>query len=464
MADHGLSGSDQRDTLSGRQRATANAKTLEGELDWLSLVLHSRVRQYFQPGEASLQDFRPPELKPDESEYAALLFRLKATHEERLIILLALTPQLRPHLLDVFFTQNSSHPRSLSDFGGFHHTQHGGFTPTVETAIFLIAGTDLARRFEVMACFRDEHFFFRTHILPLEVAMKGEAQPRTPISVTDEFWQMITAGVASQSLNTQTPSRRITTQQEWKDLIGDEKMMESLLDIRLWIEHGNTLLQGWGLGKLIRPGYPCFFYGPQGTGKKFAAALLGKTTGRDVCWVDLSQMLSLPPLESEKKIAGVFSQAASLEWIIFLDGADAWLDTSLSGPGSSTGIYSREFRQLMQQIEDFPGVVILASNLQNFYDETFTRRFQSIVQFYTPDADQRLALWKSFFSGKLKISPEVNLEQIAGEYILKPASMINVIRYCALAAIRRNDEYATTADILSGIHRELMKEARPVEA
>lgn len=96
---------------------------------------------------------------------------------------------------------------------------------------------------------------------------------------------------------------------EWKDLILDYHTSEALEEINTWIEHQHTIMEEWGLKRILKPGYRALFYGPPGTGKTLAATLLGKKNRMDVYRVDLSMIVSKYIGETEKNLAKVFDTA-----------------------------------------------------------------------------------------------------------------------------------------------------------
>ena len=139
--------------------AAANAATLERELGWLSAVIHVRLAATPDTTAPFGTLIRAPELQPHESIYANFVHHYEMCDEERLCIVLALAPHVRPHLLDPFFQPNELLNRGHSEFGGVHGKMHGGFLPTGETALFLLAGDDLVRRLECQQLFDRDHRF-----------------------------------------------------------------------------------------------------------------------------------------------------------------------------------------------------------------------------------------------------------------------------------------------------------------
>jgi AAA+ superfamily predicted ATPase len=113
---------------------------------------------------------------------------------------------------------------------------------------------------------------------------------------------------------------------------------------------------------------------------------------------------------------------------------------------------------LLQRIEDFPGIVILATNLQHNIDEAFSRRFQCMIHFTMPGPDERYLLWKQSFPAKMAVPDEEEMRKIAAKYEIAGGGIVNVIRYCALSALSRGAQIITIEDIEKGIRRELVKE------
>ena len=96
------------------------------------------------------------------------------TFDEWMVLMLALMPHLSPQVLDIFFVHNKNFDRPYTEFGGWKGLSHGGFLPTGETAVFLLAGDRVERRLEVVRLFREEHWFHMYHVVGLEGAGNGE--------------------------------------------------------------------------------------------------------------------------------------------------------------------------------------------------------------------------------------------------------------------------------------------------
>jgi SpoVK/Ycf46/Vps4 family AAA+-type ATPase len=188
--------------------------------------------------------------------------------------------------------------------------------------------------------------------------------------------------------------------------------------------------------------------------------LLGKNTGLDVYRIDLSMIVSKFIGETEKNLANVFDQAMNHKWILFFDEADALFGKRTSASSAHDRYANQEVSYLLQRIEDYPGVVILATNLKSNIDEAFARRFQNMIHFPMPGTEERLQLWEKAFSKNSKLDDGVDLFKIASTHVISGGAIINVVRYCSLMAIERGDNIILGSDIEKGIKREFKKEGK----
>jgi SpoVK/Ycf46/Vps4 family AAA+-type ATPase len=216
-------------------------------------------------------------------------------------------------------------------------------------------------------------------------------------------------------------------------------------------------MEEWQLKRNLKKGLRALFYGSSGTGKTFAASLIGKATKRPVFGVDLSLVVSKYIGETEKNLGLLFNEAENKDWILFFDEADALFGKRTQTKSSNDRYANQEIAYLLQRIEDFSGLVILATNIQTNIDEAFTRRFQAMVHFPKPGKKERLQLWEKYFKSSFDLCEDVDLEQLSEDFELSGGEMINVLRYCALVAARRGLKKLDQKDILAGIRREYIK-------
>lgn len=447
------------------QSIARHAEALRRELDWLQTALDLRFQQHFGKGddvvpEASLVWPAPPEL-PAGSALEALVRQFGLGIQERLVLALALAPHLRPAALDLFFVKNRDLDRGFSEFGGYRGQHHPGFLPTGETVAFLLAGDDLHARIMALALFDPDLPLVQARLVQIDGDVGGEPLLSGALRPGAETLQRLQTGVSHKpDYSAQFPARRITTALGWDDLVLAPEVMDEIAIVRGWLRDGPAVMDAWGLGQVVKPGYRCLFYGPPGTGKTLTATLLGKSADVDVYRIDLSMVVSKYIGETEKNLARVFDQAQSRRWILFFDEADALFGKRSATQNSNDRHANQEVAYLLQRVEDFPGTVILASNLRGNIDEAFSRRFQSMVYFPMPDAAQRLRLWHSLIRQPERIAADVDLAAIAEQHALSGGAMVNVLRFAALQASREAATQFTAEHLRHGIARELRKEGR----
>ncbi len=439
-----------------------NAHDLEQELAWFSRVLDTRIKNYFAQEESlsTEVDLTPPDLGSSQSPYASFVRHYQLSFPERMAIILALTPHIRPRLLDIFFIKNKNFDRKFTEFGGIFGGPDGDFTPTGETLAFILAGDDLTVRFSLQRLFDGEHFFAKHNILR-PTPSGDEPAMKAPLRLSDETLSYFTTGEPRRpDFGANFPARFIETQLSWDDLVLQNGTRKQIEEIKTWVEHGQTLMDDWGMAPKLRPGYRSLFYGPPGTGKTMTACLLGKSTGRDVYKVDLSLIVSKYIGETEKNLGKVFDQAQNKGWILFFDEADALFGKRSETKDSHDRYANQEVSFLLQRIETFDGIAILASNRRENLDDAFARRFESIIYFPIPRPEERLRLWQQGFSKQSQLEESLNLEKIAHEHALAGGSIMNVIRYASLEALKNERTTIASEDVLQGIRREYAKEGK----
>jgi hypothetical protein len=437
---------------------------LERELLWFTRVLDLRLRSYFARDDAppdpqapqTIDELPPPEPGDSTSTWASFVREHPLSLVERLALVLALIPHLRPQLLDVFFTRNATFDRRFTEFGGVRVDDE--FEPTGETVAFVLGGGSLAARVAVAQVLDPEHPFVRGDIVRPVPLHRDQPLMKAPLRISPEYLSLFTTGHRLRpALGVDFPAQRLETALDWSDLVLHPGTLKQIQEIQAFITHGHTLLYDWGMAARLRPGYRALFHGPPGTGKTMSAALLGKLTGRDVYRIDLSLVVSKYIGETEKNLARVFDRAQQRDWILFFDEADALFGKRSETKDAHDRYANQEIAYLLQRIEGFDGIAILASNLRDNLDEAFMRRFESVVYFPLPRPAERLRLWTQGFSPRARLDASVDLDAIAREHELSGGAIINVIRYVSLAAIAEGERPITRDDLVQAIRREQAK-------
>jgi AAA+ superfamily predicted ATPase len=444
-----------------------NVTALAREIRWFDEVLSARIALHFgqECKYGAITDIPAPELEHDDSDYARLVREQHFGFDERVVLMLALVPHLRPNLLDTLCVRNSNLERGFTEFGGWKGRAHSGFLPTLETAAFMLAGEDLRSRLAIRELFKNDHGLQRLGILRISHDAPGEPRFSAPLVLAEEYLDLLTTGQRHKpDYSASFPAKRITTALEWSDLVLAEESREEIDMIVTWVRHGARIMREWHLEKAIKPGYRSLFFGPPGTGKTLTATLIGQAAQAEVYRIDLSLVVSKYIGETEKNLAHVFDQAHSRGWLLFFDEADALFGKRTSTSSAHDRYANQEVSYLLQRIEDFPGVVILATNLKDNIDDAFARRFQSQVHFPMPDAEQRRRLWEGMARHTGRLDADVDIAALAEAHELSGGAIGNIVRYGAISALLAGRSRIGAADLHNGILKELRKEGKTVTA
>lgn len=383
--------------------------------------------------------------------------------QEWIVLLLALVPHVKPDFFETLITEYLPKGGDFPEFGGVKASNHRGLLPTGETAQFVIAGNDFEKRLEVQTFFREEHFFFQQGILWLEPVKEGEPIMSGRIIIAQEWVDKLLFNrewVPRFGLD--FPAKHITTNMVWDDVVLHPRTMQLIKDISTWLEYHEEFFKDENLKRKTKPGYRVLFYGPSGTGKTLTAALLGKQYKKDVYKIDLSLIVSKYIGETEKNLEQVFRKAETRDWILFFDEADALFGKRTNVQSSHDKYANQEVSYLLQRVEDYKGLLILASNFKNNLDDAFIRRFHSIIHFPMPGAQERFMLWTKSLPAGLHHHSSINLRELADQYELSGASILNAVQLAALSAYSRNDHNLYQTDLIEGVKKVFLKEEKSV--
>jgi AAA+ superfamily predicted ATPase len=440
---------------------TNPATNMKDALSWLSSIIASRLNVH--SGNSPAIEFPALEYIDDGSWLPQFIAQHEPSLEELTILMLALAPELDPNFYGKIMQDHLPEGGDFADFGGVKGTNHRGILPTGETAQFVLAGHDLDRRLFVRSLLSSEHWLSKNHILWLESVREGEPAMSGRLVLDSEIVEEITTGkVGHPRFNAEFPAEHIETEMNWDDLVLNPNIASQIREIENWITHSNTMLHEWGLKKKFKPGYRALFYGPPGTGKTLTATLLGKHTGKDVFRIDLSRVVSKYIGETGKNLASIFDKAEHKNWILFFDEADAIFGKRTDVRDSHDKYANQEVAYLLQRIESFSGIVILASNQRANIDDAFVRRLQNVIHFPMPGPQERHEIWRKTFPSQIILASDIDWWQIAARHELTGASIINVTQHCAIDLLANKSPHLDLKALESAIMREFVKEGRIV--
>jgi hypothetical protein len=204
----------------------------------------------------------------------------------------------------------------------------------------------------------------------------------------------------------------------WDDLVLPADVVDQLRELCAQIRHRGRVVHEWALGRRgsLGHGVQALFLGPSGTGKTLAAEVIAGAAGMDLVRVDLSSVVSKYIGETEKNLGRVFAGAERSGSILFFDEADA-LFGKRSEVGDAHDRYANiEVSYLLQRVEEYAGVVILATNFAQNIDEAFQRRVRVTVTFPFPDEPARLAIWRRHLPPELPVADDLDLARMARQF------------------------------------------------
>ncbi len=412
-----------------------------------------------------IEPFHPPEPDPGKSIDPLTQFFSSQDFDqsEVVLIMLALVPHVSPDFFGSIMADLFPNGGEFAEFGGIKTKNHRGIIPTGETALYVLAGNNVDERMRAKKYFNVESRLVADGIISLGVVPPEEPRMSGALILDEEYVELLTTGGAIKpTFGPNFPAEEINTELNWEDLILENKTLEEIKEIETWLLHNDTLLNEWGMKGIIKPGYRVMFYGAPGTGKTLTAMLMGKYTKRAVYRIDLSMVVSKYIGETEKNLGVLFNKAANKDWILFFDEADAIFGKRTSVKDAHDKYANQEVSYLLQRIEAHPGLVILASNLKNNIDAAFTRRFQSIIEFKTPNYDERLKLWQNNLPKGIQLENKVSLEDISQRYEITGANIVNVVQHACLQKLKKSESAILLDDIVQGIKKEYVKEGKMI--
>lgn len=267
-----------------------------------------------------------------------------------------------------------------------------------------------------------------------------------------------------------TFARRIEPRTEltFSDLVMPEPNRRQLLELRERIRHRSQVYTGLGFERRLSlgKGLIALFTGSSGTGKTMAAELLAREQSVDLYKVDLSAVVSKYVGETEKNLSRVFAEAEDANAIIFFDEADALFGKRGEVKEAQDRWANMEVNYLLQRVEEYAGVVILASNLRQNIDEAFMRRIHVIVEFPFPEASARLRILSGLFPRDLSHPVEDDLQSISDRFKLSGGSLKNIVLDAAFRALSENGHQQqpdlTLRHLVLGTAREYQKLGKPL--
>jgi len=226
-----------------------------------------------------------------------------------------------------------------------------------------------------------------------QAALRSPGQPAVS---SEDLWQACQLQAAPQM---QRLAQSVVPCYEWDDIVVPAEVLRQLHEITDQVAHRHLVYQDWGFGKKLSRGrgISALFSGASGVGKTMAAEVMALHLKLDLYRIDLAGVVSKYIGETEKNLRSVFDAAERSGAILFFDEADALFGKRSEVKDSHDRYANIEVNYLLQRMEDYRGLAILATNMKSALDSAFMRRLRFIVDFPFPDAGQRREIWRRVF-------------------------------------------------------------------
>lgn len=251
---------------------------------------------------------------------------------------------------------------------------------------------------------------------------------------------------------------RVKAQYQWEDLVLPVELRDWLQNICAQVRFRRRVFDQWGFAQKLPygRGLSVLFSGNPGTGKTMAAQVMANDLGLELYKIDLSGVVSKYIGETEKNLSRVFSEAQTSNAILFFDEADA-LFGKRTGVSDAHDRYANiEVSYLLQKMEEYDGIVILATNLRNNIDEAFVRRIRFILEFPFPDIDSRRQIWSKSIPAAMPKADDIDYQWLAERIKVAGGNIKNIVLNAAFSAAREN-EPLNMLHLLGGCKQEFQK-------
>jgi AAA+ superfamily predicted ATPase len=275
---------------------------------------------------------------------------------------------------------------------------------------------------------------------------------------------LLAAGRHHSNQRLSTLANKIQPHYDWHDIVLPADTLAQLKEMAATVRQRYLVYEQWGFGqKLARgQGLAALFVGESGTGKTMSADIIAGELGLDLYKIDLSTLVSKYIGETEKNLERVFTEAATSNAILFFDEADAIFGKRSEVRDSHDRYANLEVSYLLQRLEQYEGIVILASNLQTNIDDAFTRRLQFIIEFPFPRAAERELIWRANCPEALPRDDAVDFSLLAERFPIAGGNIRNVILAAAFLAAEAGQVVAMP-HFLHAARREYQKIGRLID-
>jgi AAA+ superfamily predicted ATPase len=289
-------------------------------------------------------------------------------------------------------------------------------------------------------------------------AWRGEGDP----SLKDLY-----AGARAQSnRKLSNLAQKIEPRYGWDNIILPEDNLLQLREIVNQVQHAQRVYGDWGFRGRAKNvhGITALFAGDSGTGKTMSADVIGHELGLDLYRIDLSTVVSKYIGETEKNLGAIFDEASQSNAILFFDEADSLFGKRSEVKDSHDRYANIETGYLLQRMETYSGVAILATNRLQDLDKAFIRRLDIVITFPSAEKSDRARIWQVTFPKNAPLAPDVDFDDLAKRHRqLAGGNIRNVVTTAAFTAASEGSDVIALKHIEHAVKREYQKMSKLVE-
>ncbi|MCU0432005.1 MAG: ATP-binding protein [Bacteroidia bacterium] len=432
-----------------------NTVCIGNELEWLSL----RTQQILQLNPDAELPLPPVDAS---TSYGQLVISHQLTDADRVLLNLALATSFAPEYLFPLAQASANIEWSLYT-GGFFRSGQSIFYPTVRTAVFLLSGKSYTNRSIYAGYFHSQHRLFTSGLIHTAPGKESDSFLNYEVQLNDQFLNTILTGESPRlDGGNGFPARRSKHTHTLAEVVLNEKTKEEIEKLRRFTRHVKKV---WEINthNRYRNNFISIFSGEPGTGKSHTAEALGNEFGLPVYKVNFAQMVSKYIGETEKNLEKIFDRFDKQPCILFFDEAEAVFSKRNEVKDSHDQHANNMQSYLLQKIEEFAGIVILATNVQqlsHYFDKAFQRRIRLIASFDFPDYPQRRLLWERSVETPYCFENGL-IENLAKNYQLTGGNIYNIVSDAVLEAMDRETDIITFDMIEPAMKDEFKKTGRP---
>lgn len=254
--------------------------------------------------------------------------------------------------------------------------------------------------------------------------------------------EVIRSCYAQSNRRLETLAHKLTQRRSWADLTLPPNTLDQLAEICAHVRYRRRVYEDWGFERRISlgKGMCALFHGASGVGKTMAVEIIARELELEAYKIDLSTVVSKYIGETEKNLSRIFAEAESSNAILFFDEADALFGKRSEVKDAHDRYANIEINYLLQRIEEFDGLVILASNLRKNIDEGFFRRMHFAVEFPMPDADHRYRIWQQHFPEAAPVGGDVDIDFLSRRFPISGGNIKNIVLNAAFLAVTNGGE------------------------